>query len=244
VAAARAAGYENAGTIEFLLDGHGDQAPFYFLEMNTRLQVEHPITEAVTGVDLVHAQLAVAAGDALPWRQDELWQRGHAIECRIYAEDPRQQFLPQAGRIVACTIPIGPGVRVDAGVEAGDDIGVHYDPLIAKLVVHAASRPDALARARSAARRFVVLGVRTNVPLLGRVLAHPRFAIGDVDTSFVDVEREALMAVPPPGMALAAVAAAGWARTYRASAGGSAHAVDVDRASGADPWDTLQGRSS
>ena len=168
MAAAQAAGYENAGTIEFLLDGDGDAARFYFLEMNTRLQVEHPITEQVTGVDLVHAQLAVAAGEPLPWTQDALGQRGHAIECRICAEDPAHGFLPQAGPLLACHFPQAPGIRVDAGVAAGDAIPVQYDPLVAKLVAAAASRADTIDRAIAALRRTVIFGIRTNVAFLAR----------------------------------------------------------------------------
>ena len=135
VAAARACGYRNAGTVEFLLEGERATARFYFLEMNTRLQVEHPVTELVTGVDLVQAQLRVAGGEPLPWTQGALSQRGHAIECRVYAEDPRQGFLPQAGRLLLYREPQGPGIRVDSGVVEGGEIPVHYDPMIAKLIV-------------------------------------------------------------------------------------------------------------
>ncbi len=236
--AARAAGYENAGTIEFLLEGQGDQARYYFLEMNTRLQVEHPITEEVAGVDLVHAQLAVAAGAPLPWRQDELSQRGHAIECRVCAEDPRADFLPQAGRLAAVRLPLGPGIRVDAGVETGDEIPVHYDPLMAKLVARASTRAEAIARAGAALERFVVLGVRTNLALLRRVLAHPRFREGAVDTGFIAAEREALLAAPPVDQQRAAVAAAAWVAAQGARP--SATAPAAERAQG-DPWETLHG---
>src|SRR5262249_13511480 len=134
VAAATSAGYVNAGTIEFLLDGWGDGASFYFLEMNTRLQVEHPVTELVTGTDLVRAQLAVAWGGPLPWRQADLAQRGHAIECRVYAEDPSAGFLPQAGPLVLYREPSGPGIRIDSGVEEGTPVPVQYDPMLAKLI--------------------------------------------------------------------------------------------------------------
>ena len=150
VAAARAAGYRNAGTVEFLLEGAGDDARFYFLEMNTRLQVEHPVTEMVTGVDLVHAQLRVASGEPLPWSQESLSQRGHAIECRIYAEDPAQGFLPQAGRLLLYREPQGPGIRVDSGVVEGGEIPVHYDPMLAKLIVSGETRE--VARRRAAGR--------------------------------------------------------------------------------------------
>src|SRR6185436_638570 len=134
VAVARAAGYRNAGTVEFLLEGSGDSARFYFLEMNTRLQVEHPVTEQVTSVDLVAAQIRIAAGERLPWIQGELSQRGHAVELRIYAEDPSHGYLPQAGPLVLYREPRAPGVRVDSGFVEGDEVSVHYDPLIAKLI--------------------------------------------------------------------------------------------------------------
>jgi acetyl-CoA carboxylase biotin carboxylase subunit len=238
VRAARAAGYENAGTIEFLVEGRGDEARYYFLEMNTRLQVEHPITEEVTGVDLVHAQLAVAAGGPVPWAQDALGQRGHAIECRVCAEDPRQGFLPQAGRIAALRLPLGPGIRVDAGVEAGDEIPVHYDPLIAKLVARGATRAQAAARARRALEHFVVLGVRTNIALLGRVLAHPRFEAGAIDTGFIEAERDRLLAPPAPEHRRAALAAAGWFSARGTTAAAPAAALPVEAT---DPWETLQG---
>ena len=151
VQAARAAGYRNAGTIEFLVEGRGDDARFYFLEMNTRLQVEHPVTEAVAGVDLVRAQLVVAAGEPLPWSQASLTQRGHAIEARVYAEDPGDGFLPQAGRLLLYREPRMPGVRVDAGVAEGGEVSVHYDPMLAKVIAHAETRE--LARSRGCSPR-------------------------------------------------------------------------------------------
>jgi 3-methylcrotonyl-CoA carboxylase alpha subunit len=201
IAAARAVEYRGAGTIEFLLDGTGEAAHFYFLEMNTRLQVEHPVTEAITGRDLVHAQLTVAAGLPLPWRQQELDRRGHALECRVYAEDPTNDFLPQAGRLLVYREPSGPGIRVDSGVAEGGDVPVHYDPLIAKLIVHAETRAAAIARAREALRRFVVLGVRTNIPFLLRVLDDREFAAGRMHTTSVDERLQELLpptAEPPP----------------------------------------------
>jgi 3-methylcrotonyl-CoA carboxylase alpha subunit len=183
VAAARGVGYVNAGTVEFILTPGNE---FYFLEMNTRLQVEHPVTEAVVGVDLVRAQIEVAGGGALPWRQDDLLQRGHAIEARIYAEDPDQHFLPQTGTIEIYREPAGPGVRVDSGVGAGSQISVQFDPLLAKLICHAESREASLDRLERALSEFAILGTTTNVGYLRRVAVHPRFRSGDVSTHFLD----------------------------------------------------------
>ena len=209
VAVARTAGYRNAGTIEFLLDGKGDQASFYFLEMNTRLQVEHPITEQVVGVDLVAAQIRVAAGEPLPWIQGELSQRGHAIELRIYAEDPARGYLPQAGPLALYREPRIPGVRIDSGFAEGDEVSVHYDPLIAKLIASGETREAARNRAIPALESFPILGIRTNVGLLLELLRHPRFISGAIDTRFLDAEADALRArlvnePPPEALAVAA----------------------------------------
>ena len=232
VAAARASGYRNAGTIEFLVEGRGDDARFYFLEMNTRLQVEHPVTEAVTGVDLVQAQLLVAAGAPLPWTQASLSTRGHAIECRIYAEDPGHGFLPQAGPLLLYREPSGPGIRVDAGVEEGSTVDVHYDPMLAKLVVSAETRPAAIARLRAALRRYPVLGIRTNIPFLLRLIDLPEFAAGDLHTGFIDEHRGALLRSGAPSpVALAAAALAGTA----------ARAAGVSPAAVPDPWSQTTG---
>ncbi len=182
VAAAHAVGYVNAGTVEFLVDA---ERRFYFLEMNTRLQVEHPVTELVVGVDLVKAQLAVAAGEPLPFAQEELSQRGHAIECRIYAEDPARGFLPATGRVARAVEPAGPWVRVDAGITTGDEITYYYDPLIAKLIVWGESRDDALRRMAWALDRYILLGVTTNIAFLREVVRHPAFRRGEVTTDFV-----------------------------------------------------------
>ncbi len=182
VAAARAVGYEGAGTVEFLLDQDGG---FYFLEMNTRLQVEHPVTEWVTGQDLVRAQLEVAAGHPLPWSQDDLAVGGHAIECRVYAEDPGRDFMPSLGEILALEEPRGPGVRVDTGVRSGDEISMYYDPLIAKLSVHGADRESAIARAMAALRDYAVLGPTTNIEYLLAILADGTFRSGDLHTGFL-----------------------------------------------------------
>ncbi|MEZ5319586.1 MAG: biotin carboxylase N-terminal domain-containing protein [Vicinamibacterales bacterium] len=163
VAAARAVGYVNAGTVEFLLEGEGEDASFYFLEMNTRLQVEHPVTEMVTGLDLVELQLVVASGAPLPIRQDDVAVRGHAIECRVYAEDARR-LLPQSGRLVHYREPpAAEGLRLDAGVRRGQRITVHYDPMIAKLVAHGATRDQAIERAIHGLRHYEILGLRHNL---------------------------------------------------------------------------------
>jgi acetyl/propionyl-CoA carboxylase alpha subunit len=183
VLVARAVRYVGAGTVEFLLDASGD---FYFLEMNTRLQVEHAITEETLGVDLVRAQIEVASGAELAreWRDGALTPRGHAIELRLYAEDP-EEFLPRAGRLLAYEEPRGPGIRVDAGVAEGSVVGLDFDALLAKLVVHAEGRHAAIERARRALSEWVVLGVETNLPLLSAVLASPEFTSGRYDTGLV-----------------------------------------------------------
>ena len=182
VAGARAVGYVNAGTMEFIV--HGEDA--YFLEMNTRLQVEHPVTEEVTGLDLVAAQLRVAAGEALPWRQQEIVQRGASIECRIYAEDPAKSFLPSPGPISRLALPEGPGVRVECGIAEGVQVSVHYDPLLAKLVTHGSSRPEAIERMRAALSAFVVEGVRTVIPFHLRVMQSEPFRAGRLHTQMVE----------------------------------------------------------
>jgi 3-methylcrotonyl-CoA carboxylase alpha subunit len=178
---ARAAGYVNAGTMEFMLGADGG---YYFLEMNTRLQVEHPVTEAVAGVDLAQLQIAIAAGAPLPFAQADLAQRGHAIEVRVYAEEP-SSFLPSTGRVALFAPPAGPGVRNDVGLASGDEVTVHYDPMLAKLIVSAPDRPAAIARLRRALDEYAVLGVTTNLPLLRAIAAHPSFADGATTTDFL-----------------------------------------------------------
>jgi acetyl-CoA carboxylase biotin carboxylase subunit len=238
VAVARAAGYVNAGTIEFLLDGSGDDAPFYFLEMNTRLQVEHPVTEQVTGIDLVRTQIEVAAGHPLPWSQDALSQRGHAIEARVYAEDPARHDLPQAGPLLLYREPVMPGVRIDSGYVEGAEVSVHYDPLIAKLIASSDSREAARRRAVAALRSFPILGIRTNIALLLDVLEHPRFVSGAIDTGFLDSEAERLPARAPmePTPEVLAVAAAAETSTIA-----SGMRASRDSAAEADPWASLRG---
>jgi acetyl-CoA carboxylase biotin carboxylase subunit len=237
VAVARSARYRNAGTVEFLLEGTGDAARFYFLEMNTRLQVEHPVTEQVTGVDLVRAQISVAAGEPLPWSQDQLSQRGHAIEVRVYAEDPMRGDLPQAGPLLLYREPTMPGIRVDAGVTEGSEVSVHYDPMLAKLIAWGETREAARRRALAALRQYPVLGIRTNIALLIELLEHPRFIAGTIDTRFLDVEGDAIRARlcgEEPAAVRAVAAAARAAGVTQPNASGT---VSRDM----DPWTLLRG---
>jgi len=183
VDAARACGYANAGTVEFLMDA---ECGFYFLEMNTRLQVEHPVTELVTGLDLVREQIRIAAGEPLGYGQDGIQPRGHAVECRVYAEDPAQNFLPSPGRISAYAQPAGPCVRVDGGAYAGWTVPLEYDPLIAKLSAWAPTRIEAIDRLRAALQEYHVGGIRTTLPFFRDVLADADFRSGDIDTGFID----------------------------------------------------------
>jgi len=182
VAAARASGYVNAGTVEFLLDCDGR---FYFLEVNTRLQVEHPITEMVTGIDIVRRQIEIAAGLPLNLAQQEIRGRGHAIECRIYAEDPEQGFFPSPGTVVFMQEPSGPGIRNDCGIYAGFQVPVEYDPILSKLVAHGEDRGAAIARMLRALERYVILGIRTAIPFLMDVLRSDAFRAGETFTDFV-----------------------------------------------------------
>ena len=203
IAAARAAGYTNAGTVEFLVDAHGD---FYFLEMNTRLQVEHPVTELVTGVDLVRWQLEIAAGGYLPLRQEQVRWSGAAIECRVYAEDPDNGFFPSPGRITHLAEPGGPGVRLDSGVYAGWQVPLEYDPMLAKLAVWAETRDAAAQRAMRALGEYHVGGIQTNLRLFAGILRDQAFRDGDLHTGFLD-EYLARRVTPPMHAEAAAVAA-------------------------------------
>ncbi len=191
VGVARAAGYYNAGTVEFLVD---QDRRFYFLEMNTRLQVEHPTTEMVTGLDLVHEQIRIAAGEPLGRRQDQIDWRGWALECRVYAEDPDNNFFPSPGKILALDRPAGPGVRVDSGAYPGWTVPLEYDPLLAKLVVWAATRDTTLARLARALDEYYISGIKTNLSFFRRLTDSPEFRSGDIDTGFLD----RWMASPPP----------------------------------------------
>jgi 3-methylcrotonyl-CoA carboxylase alpha subunit len=226
----RAAGYTNAGTAEFMLAPDG---AYYFLEMNARLQVEHPVTELVTGLDLVALQLRVAAGEPLPLSQEDVTLRGHALECRVYAEDPAAGFLPSTGRLTLFDSPRGPGVRVDAGVASGDEVTVHYDPMLAKLITNGETRAEAIARGIHALRRFPVLGVTTNIPFLARAIGHPAFVAGHLSTSFVARHlADAGAATPPSHDAL--LLAALWQATAPV-----ASAPDVTQPY--DPWRAASG---
>jgi acetyl-CoA carboxylase biotin carboxylase subunit len=190
VAAAQAVGYTNAGTIEFMLDREDN---FYFLEMNTRIQVEHPVTEMTTGVDLVQWQLRIARGEKLAFTQDDLMQRGHAIECRVYAEDETKNFMPSCGVISYLYEPSGPGVRNDSGVYEGWEVSPHYDPILSKLVTYGETREVARQRMLRALDEYVVHGVQTSIDLHRRILCHPLFVEGRLDTNFIDDNAEDLL---------------------------------------------------
>jgi 3-methylcrotonyl-CoA carboxylase alpha subunit len=202
-AAAKAAHYIGAGTVEFITDAHG----FYFIEMNTRLQVEHPVTEMITGVDLVEWQLRVAGGEPLPRTQDEIKADGHAIEARIYAEDASRGFLPAIGSIRQWREPQGGGIRVDSGIRAGDEVSPYYDALLAKLIVRGDDRDDALRRMAEALAGFEIDGVVTNLAFLKALLSHPHVVRGDIDTGFVERELAALAGTAPKLAALDLAAA-------------------------------------
>jgi acetyl-CoA/propionyl-CoA carboxylase biotin carboxyl carrier protein len=206
IAAARACGYTNAGTVELIVSGEQPEE-FFFMEMNTRLQVEHPVTEMVTGLDLVELQLRIAAGEPLPFGQDDVVLGGHAVEARVYAEDPAHDFLPTGGRILVLRTPTGDGVRVDSGIASGLTVGSEYDPMLAKVIAHGADRPEAIARLDDALAATTILGVTTNVGFLRALLADPDVRAGRLDTELVD-RFVAAGAAPsgPPDYVLAAVA--------------------------------------
>ncbi|MEM9194654.1 MAG: acetyl-CoA carboxylase biotin carboxylase subunit [Myxococcota bacterium] len=205
VRAARAVSYHSAGTVEFLLAQDGS---FYFLEMNTRLQVEHPITELITGMDLVRQQVRIAAGEKLGFQQADVGRQGHAIQCRIYAEDPATGFLPSPGPITLLRTPAGPGVRDDSGVYQGSEISMHYDPLLSKLCVWARTREQAIDRMRRALAEYVVAGIETNIGFHLAVMGEEAFRSGEYDTGYIDAHRSALLAAVPAPVDAIAVAAA------------------------------------
>jgi len=229
VKAAQAIRYSGAGTIEFIADASDGLRPdrFWFMEMNTRLQVEHPVTEMVTGLDLVEWQLRVAAGERLPKKQPEIALSGHAFEARIYAEDPSRGFLPATGTLHHLAFPQGPDIRVETGVRAGDAISPYYDPMIAKLVVHASDRPKALAALSDALERTEIAGSTANLAFLAALARDPDFAAGDVDTGLIGRRQEALTAIPAPSSAIVATAAV-------AASGAESEART-------DPWASLAG---
>jgi propionyl-CoA carboxylase alpha chain len=183
VAAAEACGYTNAGTVEFLVD---KDLNYYFMEMNTRLQVEHPVTEWITGIDLVAEQIRIAEGETLGYEQDDITKRGHAVECRVYAEDPTSNFLPDPGRLIRHAAPSGFGVRVDAGVEEGGEVMIHYDPMISKLTTWGRDRADAIRRMRRALDEYEIAGVTTTIPFCAFALEHEAFRSGNFSTHFVE----------------------------------------------------------
>ena len=241
VAAAKAAGYAGAGTIEFIADGASGlkSGGFWFMEMNTRLQVEHPVTEAITGLDLVEWQFRIAAGEKLPLTQDKVPLNGHAVEARVYAEDPEHGFLPAAGKLAALDLPMGEGIRVDTGVETGAEVTPFYDPLIAKVIAHGKTRDEALARLGDALDRTVALGPRTNIAFLAALTRAGKFRSGDFDTGFIDRNLEALGAVPQP--LDKAAAALGAARLFARDAARIASLIEPEPDATPSPWDAGDG---
>jgi acetyl-CoA carboxylase biotin carboxylase subunit len=191
VRVAKAANYTNAGTVEFLVDAEKN---FYFLEMNTRLQVEHPVTELITGLDLVHLQIRIAAGEKLPFSQEEIRIRGHAMECRIYAEDPDNNYFPSPGKITLLLAPSGPGIRRDSGMYEGWTVPLDYDPLLAKLIGYGTDRGQAISRLTRALNEYFVGGIKTNISLFRRILRDADFQRGKFDTGYLD---RLLKSVPP-----------------------------------------------
>ncbi len=237
VEAARAVGYVGAGTVEFIADGRDGLKPdgFWFMEMNTRLQVEHPVTEAITGLDLVELQLKVAAGEPLGFGQDDVGANGHAVEARLYAEDPEKGFLPSTGKLWALQFPAGEGIRIDAGVEAGDTVTPFYDPMIAKVIAHGATREQALDRLGAALGETVVAGPRTNLAFLKNLTEAPGFREGPFDTGFIDRNMSALGAEPQP-LDAAAVAAAALQLEEERQMSGLMRAAERAEGEARSPW--------
>src|SRR5579871_5317690 len=249
VRVAKAAGYTNAGTIEFLAD---QQKNFYFLEMNTRLQVEHPVTELTTGLDLVHLQIRIAAGEELPFRQQDVLIRGHAIECRIYAEDPDNHYFPSPGKISLLLLPSGPGIRRDSGMYEGWTVPIDYDPLLAKLIGYGTDREQATARLVRALNEYFVGGIKTNISLFRRILRHPDFRAGNIDTGFLDrllkQKDEELDSQAEAEATEVAVIAAGMFATLGASAANAGERAVTDGSSNkvevASNWKTAARREA
>lgn len=228
VRAAQAAGYTNAGTIEFLVDGEKN---FYFLEMNTRLQVEHPVTELVTGFDLVQLQIRIASGEPLPFTQNDVALRGHAIECRIYAEDPENNFMPSPGKITRLVTPSGPGIREDSGVYEGWAVPIDYDPMLSKLIAWAPTRELAIRRLRRAFQEYFIGGIRSNLSLFRRILDDSGFQRADFDTSTLDrmVSAAASVSVAPAAQSQEAVFAALAAAVFATSNGAASSRNGVSK---------------
>ena len=237
VRAARAAGYVNAGTCEFLLDQNGD---FHFLEMNTRLQVEHPVTELVTGIDLVQWQLRIAAGEKLPFRQEEISPRGWAIECRITSEDAANNFLPSTGRVEHLHLPSGPGVRWDGGIESGSEIGLYYDPMLGKLIVWGPDRAQAITRMRRALVDLTILGIDTSRDFHVRMMDDEEFQSGAIDIQWLERRLESILARRPADATIqvAAIAGALLAERDRSARSGSGTSPSLagSGTSGLDSW--------
>ena len=232
IAVAREAGYVNAGTVEFLLDSHSGE--FYFLEMNARLQVEHPVTEAVLGLDMVEWQLRIASGEPLTLQQEDIQPRGHAIECRIYAEDPYRDFVPSTGALLRWRPPSGPGLRLDSGVVQGQEVSIYYDPMLAKLIAWSPRRDLSLRRMEVALSQFLVLGVVTNIPLLRAVMRHPQFQSGNYDTGFLEWNPAVTSPTMPVDSRTMARALAAWASHQPVSS--ASPSVEGDSRARVSPW--------
>ncbi|MFQ5666337.1 MAG: acetyl-CoA carboxylase biotin carboxylase subunit [Candidatus Binatia bacterium] len=237
--AAKAVNYVGAGTVEFLVDAARN---FYFLEMNTRIQVEHPVTEMITGIDLVKTQIQIAAGTPLAFRQHDLQLRGHAIECRVYAEDPYNNFFPSPGTIAFLQAPGGIGVRDDSGVYSGFEVSVHYDPIISKLVAWGTTRAEAISRMRRALDEYSIHGVTTNLAFHRWVLQHPRFVAGDFDTNFITQELHGFLDVTASPRREAALAAAALAQRDREIARTTRRADGGPTRCGRSPWKAVARR--
>ena len=231
VRAAEAVGYTNAGTIEFLADQDGN---FYFLEMNTRLQVEHPVTELVTGLDLVQLQIQIAAGEPLPFRQQDIQIRGHAIECRVYAEDPANNYFPSPGKITSLSEPSGPGIRLDSGIYSGWRVPMEYDPLVAKLIAYGESREQTIGRLRRALDEYHIGGIKTNLSLFREALQHPEFRSGKATTAFLSGLTLQRPQTPAATNEQIAAISAGLFQTL--SAGGMSGPTPSERDASSSPW--------
>ena len=234
VAVAREAGYVNAGTVEFLLDPRTGE--FYFLEMNARLQVEHPVTEAVLGLDMVEWQVRIAAGERLTLQQEDIQPRGHAIECRIYAEDPYHDFVPSTGPLLRWRPPSGPGLRLDSGVDEGQEVSIYYDPMLAKLIAWAPDRELSLRRMDVALSQFLVLGVITNIPLLRSIMGHAQFQRGEYDTGFLEWNPAVTMPMVTDEARDLSRALAAWASSR--PVGPASQTAPADTRPSVNPWQT------